>query len=182
VRTLLECGANIVVISPKIGPGLRKLAQDGQIQVGLRNYKQGDLKGALVVVAATNDSRTNMKVAKEARKTGLLVSVVDDAENSNFISSSYLSRGDITIAISTSGRAPALARKLRIRLEKEFGREYASLALIVGEVREEIKQRGMKINGDAWQDALDLDVLMKLIRHGERAKAKSELLNRLQSQ
>jgi siroheme synthase-like protein len=182
VKALLECMANIVVISPEIGPELKELASDGQIQAILRNYQRGDLKGALVAIAATGDRHINMMVAEEAQETGSLVNIADDAGNSSFISSSHLSRGDITIAISTSGRSPALARKLRIKLEKEFGKEYASLAQIVNEVREEVKQRGIKVNGDAWQEALDLDVLMRLIRRGEIAIAKCALLDRLLSQ
>ncbi len=182
VRALLEHRANIEVISPDLCSKLSQLAGSGEILVLHREYQAGDLKGAFIVIAATNDSETNLKVVKEAQRNAVLVNVVDDAENSNFILPSYLRRGDITIAISTGGRSPALARKIRTRLEKDFGDEYASLALLIDEVRTEVKRQGIKVNSDAWQEALDLDLLNDLVRRGDNEKAKVILLNNLKRQ
>jgi siroheme synthase-like protein len=108
--------------------------------------------------------------------------VADDAGNSNFILPSYLRQGYITIAISTGGRSPALARKIRTKLEKDFGDEYASLALLIDEVRAELKRQEIKVNGDAWQEALDLDLLTDLVRRGDNEKAKAILLSNLKRQ
>ncbi len=181
VRVLLECGANVRVISPDVCFELSQLAESGEIEVFNREYRTGDLKGAFVAIVATNDSTTNLKVAKEAQRDAVLVNVVDDAENSNFIVPSYVRRGDVTLAISTAGRSPALARKIRTRLEKEFGDEYASLALLISEVRGEVKRQGIKVNGDAWQEALDLDLLIELMRKGEDEKARTILLDNLKT-
>jgi siroheme synthase-like protein len=120
-------------------------------------------------------------VVAEARKGAVLVNVVDDAENSDFIVPSYLRRGEVTIAVSTSGRSPALARKIRTRLEKELGDEYASLIHLIGEVRAEVKQEGMKVDGDRWQKALDLDLLLELLSRGDEAEARAILLSNLKS-
>ncbi len=179
VRTLLEHGANVEVISPDLCPELSQLAESGEIRVLQRSYRVGDLQDAVIVIAATNDSNTNLEVVKEARRKAVLVNVVDDSESSDFIVPSYMRRGDVTIAISTGGRSPALARKIRTRLEEDFGDEYASLVLLIDEVRAEVKRQEIKVNGDAWQEALDLDLLSDLLRRGDTEKAKAILLSNL---
>lgn len=181
VRTLLEHRANVEVISPDLCPELSQLVESGEISVLRREYRTGDLKDVLIATAATNDNQTNLKVADEARRNAVLVNVVDDAENSNFILPSYVRRGDVTIAISTAGRSPALARKIRTRLEKDFGDEYASLAVLIDEARAEVKRQGIKVDGDAWQEALDLDLLCDLVRRGDREKARDVLLRNLKT-
>jgi siroheme synthase-like protein len=179
VKVLLEHRASVEVISPDACPELNKLAEDGEISVLPRSYRAEDLGNAFIVIAATSDRGINLKVAREAQRKAVLVNVVDDQENSDFIAPSYVRRGDITIAVSTAGRSPALARKIRTRLEKDFGDEYASLARLIGEVRAEIKQQGIKVDGDGWQEALDLDLLTKLLREGGKEKAKAVLVSGL---
>ena len=180
VKALLEHEASVEVISPELCPELSQLAKSRAIQVLQRNYNGGDLQGVFIAIAATDDGEINNKVAEEARAKGVLVNVVDDSEHSDFIVPSQLRRGDITIAVSTAGKSPALARKIRTRLEKDFGTEYASLALLVDEVRSELKRQGIKINGYGWQEAIDLDVLIELLRAGQNEKAKATLLANLE--
>ena len=180
VNILLEHEANVEVISPELCPELSQLAKSRAIQVLQKNYNGGDLQGAFIAIAATDDGEINNKVAEEARAKGVLVNVVDDSEHSDFIVPSQFRRGDITIAVSTAGKSPALARKIRTRLEKDFGTEYASLALLVDEVRSELKRQGIKINGYSWQEAIDLDVLIELLRTGQDEKAKATLLANLE--
>jgi siroheme synthase-like protein len=110
----------------------------------------------------------------------VLVNVVDDAENSDFIVPSCLRRGDLTVAVSTGGKSPALARKIRSRLQKEMGEEYAALVSIIGEVRSEMKRQGVEVNPEDWQVALDLDLLLDLLRRGESDKARTILLDNLE--
>ncbi len=181
VRTLLEYGAGVEVISPDLCPELIKLAETGEIAVQRKLYQPGDLKGALIVIAATDEHGVNLEVVKEASSTGILVNVVDDSRNSDFIVPSCLRRGDVTIAVSTAGRSPALARKIRARLEKDLGDEYAVLALLIGEVRAEIKRLGIKVNGDDWQKAMDLDLLIDLLKKNDGEKARELLLNNLKA-
>ena len=175
-RSLLEHGASVDVISPELCPALTDLAAEGQVRVFWRNYEAGDLRGAFVAIAATDDSEVNHNLLKEARDQKTLVNVVDDVDNCDFIVPSLLQRGDVTIAVSTSGRSPALARKIRTRLENEFGEEYAALALLLDEVRTRVKHQGSKISNDTWQEALDLDRLTGLLRSGEGEKARRILL------
>ena len=179
VKALLEHGAGVKVISPELCPELYELAEAKAIQVAQRDYNSGDLRRAFLAIAATGDAHINQKVAGEARGWGILVNVVDDLESSEFIVPSYLRRGDVTIAISTGGRSPALARKIRTKLEAEFEPEYASLALLLNEVRSELKKQGVTVDGDAWQEALDLESLLELLRVGHRDEAKAKLLENL---
>ena len=179
VKTLLEHQAIVEVISPDPCLELCQLDKTGKIRLLRRGYRVGDLQGAFIAIAATNDSDTNSEIVAEARKATVLINVVDNAEKSDFILPSHIRRGDFTIAISTAGRSPALARKIRTRLERDFGDEYDSLALLIDEVRTEIKRQGIKVNGDDWQEALDLDLLVDLVKKGSTEKAKAVLLNNL---
>ena len=179
VAALLERGATVQAIAPTLCSGLSLLADSKAISVLRRNYKRGDLKDAYIAIAATTETETNKKVAMEARHWGILVNVVDDPEQSDFIVPACLHRGDLTIAISTAGKSPALARKIRTRLEKDFGEEYASLVTLIGEVRSEVKEQGIPISQNAWQDALDLERLIKMVRAGQLEEAKTALRNSL---
>jgi siroheme synthase-like protein len=179
VKTLLGHGASVKVISLDLCSELGQLAESGEISVLQRSYRAGDLQDAVIAIVATDDSNTNLEVVKEAQRRAVLVNVVDDAESSDFIVPSCMRRGDVTIAISTAGRSPALARKIRTRLEKDFGDEYASLALLIDEVRAEVKRWGIEVDGNAWQEALDLDLLSDLLRRGDNEKAKATLLSNL---
>ena len=181
VRTLLEHGANIEVISPDLCPELVELAEGGQIKTSRRQYQPGDLQKALIAIAATDDSDINRQVVKEARSEGVLVNVADNLENSDFIVPSYARREGVTIAVSTAGKSPALARKIRTILEKELGDEYASLVRLIGEVRAEVKRQGIKVSGDDWQESLDLDLMIELLKKGDEEKARDVLLGNLKA-
>jgi siroheme synthase-like protein len=178
-KILLEHGADVEVISPDLCPELAQLNESGTVRALNHEYRAGDLKDAFVAIAATDNSEINRQVVAEARSRTVLVNVVDDAGNSDFIVPSYLRRGDITVAVSTAGKSPALARKIRTRLEKELGAEYAQLAGLIGETRAELKQQKIMIEGDDWQRALDLDLLLDLLKRGEEEKAKTTLFNSL---
>lgn len=182
VKALIECGADVEVISPDLCLELRRLAESREVRALNREYQSGDLRGAFVVIAATDNSDVNRKVAEEAKRNAALVNVVDDAENSDFIIPSYLRRGDVTVAISTAGKSPALARKIRTRLEKDLGNEYASLTNLIGEVRAEAKRQRIQVDGDDWQEALDLDLLLELLHSGESERARALLLTNLKKQ
>lgn len=178
-KALLEHGAKVKVVSPELCPELKELAETNTIQFVSRSYEDGDLRRVTLAVAATDDAQINQKVLAEARKRGVLINVVDDLENSDFIVPSYLRRGDVTIAISTGGKSPALARKIRTKLETDFGPEYGSLATLLDEVRSELKKRQVRVDGNAWQEALDLESLLVLLRARRDTEAKTRLLRGL---
>ena len=181
VQTLLGHGADVEVVSPTLCPELNLLAKDGAIRVQQRDYKAEDLRDALIAVAATNDAKINESVAAEARQQGILVNIIDDPQRSDFIVPSYFRRGDVIVAVSTSGRSPALARKIRSELEKDFKAEYAQLALIADEVRTELKQHGVTVDSDVWQEVLSLNSLIELLRQGRNQEAKEIMLAKLRA-
>ncbi|MFC2009672.1 bifunctional precorrin-2 dehydrogenase/sirohydrochlorin ferrochelatase [Chloroflexota bacterium] len=180
VSALLDCGASVAVISHDICPELGRLEEMGTVRMIRRDYVPGDLEKAFLAIAATGDSEINHKVAAESRKRRVLVNVVDDPDHSDFIVPSYLRRGDITIAVSTGGSSPALSRRIRTGLEKSFGEEYASLAVLIGEVRSELIKKGIKVDGDAWQKVLDLDSMVAMLQEGRQEEVKTVLLNQLE--
>lgn len=181
VKMLRDFGAEVTVISPALCPGLAGLADRKAINALRRHYQPGDLKGVFIAIAATDDRNVNTTIANEARELGVLVNVVDVPELCDFIVPAYVRRGDVTIAVSTAGKSPALARKIRARLEQEFGEEYAALAQLVGEVRNELKELNTEADGETWQEALDLDLLIALLKKGEAGKARAILLNSLKT-
>lgn len=181
VKALLDCGATVTVVSRALHQDLAQLAEAGTISLIHRDYTPGDLKDAFIAIVATTETDTNKRVAGEAKRQGVLVNVVDDLEQSDFIVPACLRRGDLTIAISTAGRSPALARKIRARLEGDFGEEYTSLVSLINEVRTELKQRGVTVSSSAWQKALDVDWLLGLLRNSQREKAKATLLGNLET-
>jgi len=179
VNMLLETEAEVTVISPNMCPDLIQMAARGEIRAINREYRTGDLENVFVAIAATDNGETNEQVVAEAREGSVLVNVVDDAENSDFIVPSYFRRGNLSIAVSTGGKSPALARKIRTRLEKEIGDEYALLTSLANEVRAELKQKSIEVGSGGWQEALDLDLLLGLLRKGQKEKAKATLLSEL---
>jgi siroheme synthase-like protein len=174
-QSLLECGAAVEVISPEMCPGLEELTSNGSLKALRRPYRCGDLKGAALVVAAADDGEANRGVSEEAAESGIPVNVVDVPGLSSFIVPSSLRRGDLTVAVSTGGKSPALARRIRAELEGGIGEEYSLLVSLADEVRSELKREGISVPPEAWQEALDLDALLGLLRSGLRDEAKQRL-------
>ena len=138
VRGLLAAGAHVKVISPELSPELQSLANSGKVAFLPRRYREGDLRRASLVIAATNDPATNHAVWREAQQRGCLVNVVDDPFHSNFIIPAVIHRGEMSIAVSTGGNSPALAHRLRETVENLIGAEYGLLTDVLGELRPEL--------------------------------------------
>jgi siroheme synthase-like protein len=140
VEGLLAAGAKVTVISPILAPELEHLAASGIIEVVRRCYAEGDLQGASLAIAATNNAQVNQHVWAEAVCSGCLLNVVDDPQHSNFTLPAVVRRGEMNIAISTGGSSPALARRLRERLEQIIVPEYEVLTELMAELRPEITE------------------------------------------
>ena len=117
VEQLLKAGARVRVISPELSELLREKLERGEIEYLQREYQRGDLEGVFLAIAATDDYRLNAQIAGEAEERGVLFNAVDQPELCNFIVPSIVERGDLLIAISTSGSSPSLAKKIRVWLE-----------------------------------------------------------------
>lgn len=138
VEGLLAAGARTRVISPQLVPELVMLRDTGVVEVLSRCYENGDLAGAFLVIAATDNPQVNQNVWVEAMQSGCLVNVVDDPQHSNFTLPAVVRRGDLCIAISTGGSSPALARRLREQMESLVGPAYEVLADLMAELRPEL--------------------------------------------
>ena len=137
-RALLEAEADVVVIAPSVTDGLRDLVRRGELTHVPRRYERGDLTGAFLVIAADSDRSVRAAVFAEAEAERVLCNAVDDVEHCHFAVPSIVRRGELLVAISTGGQAPALAKRLRRRLTAELGWEWEALIDVLGEVRAEM--------------------------------------------
>ena len=138
VKTLLECGARVTVVTPLATEPLQALASKGRITLKTRDYKPSDLEGKFLVIGATDSEGINEKISKDAAKQGLLCNIADRPAACSFVLPAIVRQGDLLIAVSTSNKSPAVARGIRQTLEKEFGPEYAVLLTLMGAIRQKL--------------------------------------------
>ncbi len=175
VEGLLAAEAAVTVVSPDMTAGLAALKKEGRVTHRQREYQRGDLEGFAIVVAATADKATNARVARDATGGGVFVNAVDDPASCDFILPSVVRRGEVVLAVSTGGLSPALARRLREELEAYLSDDFAPLVELLAEVRGDLRARGVSVDAEAWQRAID-GRLRELLGAGRRAEAKSRLL------
>lgn len=133
--SLLSAGAQVLVIAPAASPNIRELAQNGRIEWVKRVFSAEDLDGAFLVIAATGNPEINETVFREAEARGILCNAVDEPERCHFYYPAVVRRGDLQIAISTAGKSPALAQRIRKELEKQFAPQYGEWLSWLGRVR-----------------------------------------------
>lgn len=138
VITLLECGASVTVVSINASEKLLKLAESGNIELKRRPYTGTDLDGMFLVICATDNERLNLQVSIDAENLNMLCNIADRPDACNFILPALVKRGDLVIAVSTSGKSPAFAKKLRKDLEKQYGPEYADFLELMGAIRKKL--------------------------------------------
>lgn len=138
IAGLLEAGALVTVIAPASSPRLQEHVSQGRVQWIAREYQEGDLAGAFLVIAATNDAGRNCCICEAAEELGLLHSNVTDQENSTFFVPSVIRRGELLVSISTSGHSPAAARWIREKLETVITPTHGELVALLGRLRDEI--------------------------------------------
>jgi precorrin-2 dehydrogenase/sirohydrochlorin ferrochelatase len=138
VIALLNCGARVTVVSPDPTSRLKKLAAEGSIQLKKRSYRSDDINKMFLVIGATDDENLNRQISKDAERVNILCNIADRPEVCNFILPAIVRRGDLAITISTSGKSPALAKRLRLNLETQFGEEYADFLRLMGAIRDKL--------------------------------------------
>ena len=138
IQTLLQYAAVVHVVSRDLTGTLQQYVEEGRITYIGDAFQETQLDGAFMVIAATDDPELNRRVSLAAKRQNLLINAVDQPEDCNFIVPSILQRGDLIIAVSTSGKSPALARKIRQELEATFGDEYQSLLVMMGRLRKDV--------------------------------------------
>ena len=172
VDGLLAANARVTLISPELTERLHAHVDNEEIIHIPRCYLPGDLGGAFMVICATGQADINHQVWLEATTNKQLVNVVDDTPRCNFIAPSILRQGDLTIAISTGGKAPALAVRLKERLRDEIGPQYAQFLKLAGKLRKPLAQHipNFETRKALWYQLVDSNVL-ELLAQGNEATA-----------
>src|SRR4030042_360098 len=141
VTTLLACGARVTVVAPAADGKLLDLAAAGTIDWRKKSYQSADLDGMFLVIGATSNEQLNLQIKADADRQGKLCNISDRPEGCHFILPAVVERGDLVIAISTSGKSPAFAKRIRKDLETTFGPEYAELLKLMGAIRRKLLDR-----------------------------------------
>jgi precorrin-2 dehydrogenase/sirohydrochlorin ferrochelatase len=176
VKTLLECGARVTVIAPLVTEPLRGLASEDRIRLKVRAYQPSDPDGQFLVIGATGDEEVNRQISEDASGRGILCNIADCPKACTFVLPAIVSQGDLVIAISTSNKSPAVAKRIRQALEKEFGPEYATLLKVMGAIRERLlaQAKSPESHKQKFERLLD-EGLLEMIRE-ERTQEVSQLL------
>lgn len=169
VKSLVACGAQVLVISPELNQELQELYQKGLIRYREGIFSSQDLSGSLLVIGATDSCQTNSEIAKQAHRQGILVNIVDSPEECDFIVPATVERGNLLISISTGGKSPALARKIREELEEKYGEEYAEFLELMGDLREVLKEEisDQQQRERVFQFLIESDIIQS-IRMGQK--------------
>ena len=175
---LIACGAQVALVSRMLTPLLEDRKRANAIEHIDTDYERQTLQGAFLVICATDRDDVNAQVSQDALSLGLLVNIVDDPDRCNFILPSLVRQGDLSIAVSTSGKSPALARKIRQELQKQYGPEYRSLLEIMGSLRKQILAQGhaAEMNRSVFNTLVHSDML-QAIREGSRDRVKQIILD-----
>lgn len=184
---LLDYSANVVVISPAVTERVASMAAGGELEWVRRGYRPGDLDGAFIaIVADTSDPKVNLAASEEARERNIPLNVVDVTDLCTWIAPAIIRRGEVTVAVSTGGTSPALARRFREQLSgtnrvpaSHGVMEMADLAPLLSEARADLARRGQRVKGDHWQACLT-DELVDLVQAGRSTGAKDLLMAYLQ--
>ena len=186
VKYLLECGAEVTVIAPKTQTcdEIQTLAERGEIRLIPRKYQQGDLNDVwLAIVADTSDAAVNESIREDAESRNVLLNVMDVTHMCNFIAPALVHREDVTVAVSTAGTSPALARRLRERMsdtETCMCLQWADIGPMLADVRREARAKNLPLKPDDWAESITDDILQAFQR-GEHATARKMLENALNS-
>jgi len=176
VKTVLECGANVTVVSLAATEKLHQLSNNGEIKLEERPFQTTDLDDRFLVIGCTDNQELNVNIHAEAERRGLLCNIADRPKVCNFILPSIVNRGDLIIAISTSGKSPAFAKKLRKHLEKEFGNEYAKFLNLMGAIRQKLlnQDNEPEAHKHLFEQLIEKD-LVQMLKNGDTENINSLL-------
>jgi len=185
VRYFLDCGATVILFSPEesTSDGLKELAAAEKIEWVRRKYQPGDLEGAwMAVVADTSDDEINKAVSAEAKERNVLLNVMDVTPLCTFIAPALIQRNDVTVATTTAGTSPALARRLREEMTSERCNclKWADAGPVLADVRREVRSRSLVMCPEKWQDFMT-EAWLDEVRNGDAEKARKLLVEGLES-
>jgi precorrin-2 dehydrogenase/sirohydrochlorin ferrochelatase len=178
VKSLLQCGAEIWIVSPEFTSGLERLSGQSNINLIHRHYDTEDLQNCFLVISAADDPSVNSRVADDCFARNIPVNVVDDPARCSFTVPSVLRRGSLCIAVSTEGNSPLLARKIREEMENSFGSEYARFLELMGEVRGKVIRYipDIEARRRIFEYLINSDIL-ELMRRSEALRSMSKVQN-----
>lgn len=180
VQTLLSCGAKVHVVSRELTPSLEEEVRQGRVRLLALEFLPEHLEGMFLVIGATDDPEVNRLISSAARSRNLLCNIVDKPRECNFIVPSQVHRGDLVIAVSTSGHSPALAKKIRQDLENLFPDIYSIYVSLLGRIREYILAQGLpQSNNQQIFESLVKAPLLESLRRGDREDLTDHLIRLL---
>lgn len=177
VELLVECGADVTLISPEIRSGLQEHADAGRVRFEAREYRKGDLDGAFLVTGTTGDLATDARIAADARAAVVLANLASSLELCDFIVPSLVRRGDLLIGVSTGGGSPVLSSRIRERLEAQYGPEYGRFIEFLRDYRKALVERHQDESSrrKAIECLIDSDAL-RLIKEGREGELEERAL------
>lgn len=175
---LLAADARVTVVSPSLTPALLTLAAEARLHWRPREYVAGDAAGFALVMVATSDASVSEAIAAECRARGIWINCADDPGRCDFILPAVFRRGALTVAVSTGGVSPTMARLVREELEARLPDDVALLTDVMGDVRRSLREGGISLDAERWWQALDGE-LRSLAAAGRTAEAHARLKERL---
>ena len=185
VRYLLECGAKVTLYSPinDTSSNLAAMAQSGEIEWVKRRYRNGDLAGAwIAIVADTSDAEINEAISAEAAERNVLLNVMDVTHLCTFIAPALIQREDVTVAVSTAGTSPALARRLRERIsDPDYCQclQWADMGPMLADVRKDVRSRELSVTPNDWAQSIT-DEMLRAFQNGNPDGARQMLVDALE--
>jgi precorrin-2 dehydrogenase/sirohydrochlorin ferrochelatase len=175
-KSLIECGATVNVISPLAEEQIKQWVSEGLLTWCEKKFSAGDLNKACIAFAATDDSEENKKVVEICNRKGIMVNVVDEPELCDFFVPSVIRRKSLAIAISTEGKSPLFAQRLRKELEQILTDEYGEFLDMLGEQREKVKQAEPdREHRKKIFEALVYSEILDLLKAGKRKEAEERI-------
>ncbi|MGD9162592.1 MAG: bifunctional precorrin-2 dehydrogenase/sirohydrochlorin ferrochelatase [Desulfobacteraceae bacterium] len=172
IETLLEYGAVVNVVSRELSPEIKNYVDTDKIRYLGEEFSMVFLKDKFLVIAATDDAGLNRRISQVADEKGMLINAVDQPADCNFIVPSIVKKGDLIVAVSTSGKSPALAKKIRKQLTDYFGDEYELFLRMMGKIRNEVLASGtdQKENSGIFHRIVDSE-LFETVKTGDFSSA-----------
>ncbi|HHW60418.1 MAG TPA: bifunctional precorrin-2 dehydrogenase/sirohydrochlorin ferrochelatase [Syntrophomonadaceae bacterium] len=176
IQTLLEYGARVTVVSPELQPSIRQWFEEGKISYIQEPFRPDMLEGVLLVFIATNQPDVNHYITETCRSRGVLVNTVDDPPNCDFYVPALVKRQSLSLAISTEGKSPLFAARLRRKLEQLIPPEYGEFVEIMGDLRQQVKALEPDIHKrrQFYEEIMDSDIL-DLLLEGKRDQVEERI-------
>ena len=178
VKSLLDCGAVITVVSPAFTNTLENMADHPQVHLLRRPYQSTDLEGKFLVIGATDDMTLNRRISADAETRQMLCNIADVPEECNFILPSVIRQGDFVLTISTSGKSPAFAKHLRRQMQNQFGVEYDRFLQLMGSIRKRLlaEEHAPEAHKHLFKQLIENN-LLEMIRKNDIAAINQVLYN-----